>query len=118
MPIIKIILKRDPALSRNNSLNYGTKYECGTTIFTILHKEGTVIFISYYHRINTRIVRNPYPFRTIGNMMKILEGFQYAIMLYLSMVYFNIQLCPQSIYKTTIITKFIKFRYNQLVIGM
>ena len=50
--------------------------------------------------------------------MKQLEGFQYATKLYLNMEYYNIRLSLASKDTTAIVTKFRRFRYNRLPMGM
>ena len=50
----------------------------GTPVFIIPKKEGTVRFISDYHRLNHKLVRKPYPLPRIGETMQKLEGLQYA----------------------------------------
>ena len=47
-----------------------------------------------------------------------LGGFQYAAALDLNMVYYTIKCFPASQYMTMIVTKFGKFRYNCLPMGM
>ena len=50
--------------------------------------------------------------------MKQLEGLQYATSLYLNMGYYTIRLSPTRQEMKTIVTKFGKFRYNRLYMGM
>ena len=50
--------------------------------------------------------------------MQQLEGFQYATVLDLNMGYYTIKIYPNSQGMTTIVTKFGKFRYNRLTMGM
>ena len=50
--------------------------------------------------------------------MQQLEGFQYATALDINMGYYTIMIFPASQDMTTIITKFGKFRYNRLPMGM
>ena len=94
------------------------KSQYGTPIFIIPNKEGTVRFITDYHDINKRLAKNPYPLPRIGETMKQLEGFQYATKLDLNTGYYTIILSPASQYMTTIVTKFGKFRYNLLPMGI
>ena len=90
----------------------------GTPVFIIPKKEGTVRFISDYHRLNHKLVRKPYPLHRIGETMQQLEGFQYSTSLDLNMGYYTIRLPPASQYMTRIVTEFVKFRYNRLPMGM
>ena len=47
-----------------------------------------------------------------------MEGLKYAKKLYLKMVYYTIRILPASQDMTTIVTKFGKFIYNCLLMGM
>ena len=89
-----------------------------TPVFIISRKEVTVRSITDYHRVNQKFVRNLYlPPRTSKTMQK-MEGFQYAITLYLSMVYHIIRLSPTSQDMKKIVTEFGKVKYNRLPMGM
>ena len=89
-----------------------------TTVFITPKKEGTVMFILDYRRLNQQLVRKPYPPPRIGKTMHQLEGFQYVTALNLNMGYYTIRLSPASQDMTTIVTEFGKFRYNRLYMGM
>ena len=71
-----------------------------------------------YLRLNQQWVRKPYPLPKTGKTIHKLEGFQCAVELDLNMRYYNIRLSPSIQYMTTIVTKFGKFRYNCLPMGM
>ena len=75
-------------------------------------------FIKYYCRLNQKLVRKPYPLPRICETIQQLEGFQYATALYLNMGYFTIRLSPDSQDMKMIVTKFSKFGYNRLPMGM
>ena len=75
-------------------------------------------FITDYCRIDQKLVINMYPLPIIGEIMHQLEGFQYAITLYLNMGYYTIRLYPASQDMKTIVSEFGKFRYNRLPMGM
>ena len=75
-------------------------------------------FITDYHRLNQKLVRKPYPLPRIGETMQQLKGLQYATELDLNMGYYTIRLSPASKDTTTIVTKFGKFKYNFLPMGM
>ena len=94
------------------------KRQYNIPIFIIRKKEGTVMFISDYHRLNQQLVRNPYTLPRIGETMQQLEGFQYATALDPNMGYYTIRLSPASQDMTMIGTRFGKFRYNCLPMGM
>ena len=70
------------------------KIQYGTTVFIIPKKEGTVMLITYYRRLNQKLVRKPYDIPRIGKAMQQLEGFQYATSLDLNMGYYKIRLSP------------------------
>ena len=78
----------------------------GTPVFVIPNKEGTVGFITNYHRLNHKLVRKPYPLPRIGETMQQLEDFQYETALDLNMGYYTIRLSPASQDMTTIVTEF------------
>ena len=42
----------------------------GTPVFIIPTKEGTVRFITDYHRLNQKLVMNPYPLPRMGETMQ------------------------------------------------
>ena len=90
----------------------------GTPVFIITNKEVTVMFITYYRRINHKLVRNPYPLPRIDKTMQQLEVFQYATALYINMGYYTIRLSTASQDTMTIVTEFSKFRCNHLPIFM
>ena len=71
-----------------------------------------------YHRLNQKLVRNPYPLPRIGETMQQLEGFQYTPELDRNMGFYTIRFFPASQDMTKIVTKFGKFRYNRLPMGM
>ena len=64
----------------------------GTPIFIIPKKEGTVMLIIDYHRINKILVGNPYPLPRTGDTMNQLWGIQYATTLDLNMEYYTIRI--------------------------
>ena len=86
----------------------------GTPLIIIPKKEGTVRFITYYFRINRKLVINMYPLPRIGETMHKLEGLHYATTLDLNMGYNNIRLSPTSQDMATVVTEFGKFIYNCL----
>ena len=92
--------------------------QCGTPVFIIPTKEGTVGFITDYCRLNQKLVRKPYQLPRIGDTIQQLEGFQYATALDLNMRYFTIRISPASQDKTSIVNEFGVFMYNFLVMGM
>ena len=63
-------------------------------------------FITDYHSLNQKLVRNLYPLPRIGETIKQLEGFQYATALYLNMGYYTIRLSPASQDMTKTVTNF------------
>ena len=94
------------------------KSQYGTSVSVIPNKDITVRFITYYLRINQKLVRKTYPLPIIGNTMKKLEGFRYATALELNMGYYNIRLSLVSQDMTTIFNEFGKVRYNHLPMGV
>ena len=94
------------------------QYQYGTPVFIIPNKEGTVGFIIDYLRFNQKLVRKPYQLSIIGNTIQQLEGFHYVTALYINMGYYTIRFFNMSQEMTTIVTKFGKFGYNRLPMGM
>ena len=54
----------------------------------------------------------------IGEIVQKLEGFQYATVLNLNMVYYTIEILTESCKLTNTITEFGKFRYNISPVGL
>ena len=94
------------------------KSQYDMTVFIILNKEGVMIFIMYYCRLNQKFVRNMYPLPIIRENIHQLEGFQYANALDLNMEYYTICIFPASQDRTTIITELGEFIYNYLCMGI
>ena len=81
--------------SRNMSATTSTAEPIWNThIYYPCNKEGTVRFITDHHRLNHKLVRNPYPLPRIYETMQQVEGFQYATALDLNMGYYTIILSP------------------------
>ena len=74
-------------------------------------------FITDYHRLNQKLVRNMYPLPRIGETMQQLEEVQYATALDIKMVYYTIRLSPSSQDMTTIVTEFEKIQIQSLPYG-
>ena len=90
----------------------------GTPVFIIPKKEGTVWFITDYRKVNRQIVCKPFPIPRIADTLQQLEGFTFATALDLNMGYYTIPFAERSKDVTTIVTKFGKFRYTCLPMGM
>ena len=69
-------------------------------------------------RLNQKLTRKPHPLPRISKTMQKLEGFQYATTLYINMGYYTINISPVSQDMKTVVTKFCKFIYNCLPMGM
>ena len=91
------------------------KSEYGTPVFIIPKKEGIVIFITDYHNLNHKLLRNNYLLPIIGDTMYQLEGFQYSMEIDLNMGYYTIHIFPGSRELMTIVTEFGKFIYNSIL---
>ena len=63
-----------------------------TPLFIIAKKEGTVIYLTNFQRVNKTIVRKHYPIPRIYDTIKELEGLQFSTTLDLSMGYYTIQI--------------------------
>ena len=64
------------------------------------------------------MVHKPFPIPRIADTLQQLEGFTFATVLDLNMGYYTIPLTESSKNVTTIVTKFGKFRYTCLPVGM
>ena len=84
------------------------------TVVIIPKKEGTTRFIADYQNRNQILVIYPYSLSIIREKMEQLEGFHYATALELKMVYYTIEILPESRNLTTIFTEFGTFRYNRV----
>ena len=81
-------------------------------------KDGQVIFISDFRRLNEQVKRNAYPLLNIKDMLNKLSNFTYAMTLYLIMGYYNNFLTY--VYKEVcrITAPFGKYKYNRLPMGV
>ena len=75
-------------------------------------------FITDYRRLNQKLVIQMYTLPKIGETRQHLERFQYETALILNMGYYTIRILSASQEMMTIFTKFEKFRYNHLPMGM
>ena len=66
--------------------------EYGTPVFIIAKKEGTVRFLTDFHRFNKNIVRKPDPIPIIGYIMQQFKGLHFSNVLDINMGYYTIQL--------------------------
>ena len=64
-----------------------------------------------HQNLEQKIVRKKYPLTITGETMQQLEGLQYAMELDLKMGYYTIDISPESLKLTIIVTEFGKFRY-------
>ena len=99
-------------------LTHVQQSQYGTAIFIIPKKGGNVRLITDYHRLNHKLVRNPYPLPRIDETMQQLGGFQYVTSLDINMGYYNIRIFTASQDMTMIVTVFGNFRYNLLPMVM
>ena len=86
--------------------------------FIIPKPNGTVRMVSDFRKLNTNLVRKPYPIPKISGIMQELEGFQHATALDLNMGYYTIRLDPGSQDMCTIITPWGKYKYLRLPMGI
>ena len=91
-------------------------------VFIIPNKEGTVRFITDYHRLNKQLVqkkkKEKKPMPRIGNTMQKFELFQYDTEIDLKIGYYTIKFSPESRDMATIFTKSGIFRYICLPMSM
>ena len=86
--------------------------------FIIPKSNGTVRMVSDFRKVNTKLVRKPYPIPKISGIMQELEGFQFATALDLNMGYYTIRLDPGSQDICTIITPWGKYKYLRMPMGI
>ena len=55
-------------------------------------KDGSVRFLTDFRKVNTCLVRKPYPIPKFLDIMQTMEGFSYATTLDLNMGYYTIKL--------------------------
>ena len=70
--------------------------------------------VSEFRKLNVNLLQTLHPIPKISDIMKKLEGFQYATALELNMGYYTIRLDPWSQYMCTIITPWGKYKYIRL----
>jgi len=92
--------------------------EWGSPTFIMPKSQGTVRFVSFFCRLNAKIVRKPYPLPRIADTLQQMEGFQYATTLDMNMGYYHLSLDRESSEMCTIVTEFCKFRYKRLPMGV
>jgi hypothetical protein len=92
--------------------------EWAAPTFIIPKKNGTVIFISDFRRLNEELKRKPYPIPKIAQMLQELENFAYATSLDLNMGYYTMKHIPDSQKLFTIVTPFGKYQYFRLPMGI
>jgi hypothetical protein len=73
--------------------------------------------ISDFRELNKRIVRKPYPIPKISTIIQELEGFTYATVLELNLVYYTIRLDSMESKMCTIIFSWGKYSYKRLPMG-
>ena len=86
--------------------------------FIIPKSDGTVRSVSDFRKVNTQLVRKPFPIPKISDIMQQLEGFSYASTLDLNMGYYTIRLDARSQDVCTIITPWGGYTYLRLPMGV
>ena len=71
-----------------------------------------------YCRLNQKLFIKPYILPTIVKNMQQMDGIQYVTVLDIDMGYYTIIILLTSKDMMTIVTDFLKFRYNHLLMGM
>ena len=84
----------------NSSTTVSIKY----SRFIIPKKEGTLMFITDYLRLNHQLVRKPHPLTIIGKIMKQLQGFQHTTKLNINMGHYTIRILSDIHEMTMIVT--------------
>ena len=92
--------------------------EWASPSFIIPKKDESVRFLSDFRKLNTKIVRKPYPIPKILELMQTLEGFTYATTLDLNMGYYTIKLDKSAQKVCTIVTPVGKYAYLRLPMGI
>ena len=86
--------------------------------FTITKPDGTLRSLSDSRELNKRIKRMPYPLPKIQEILRRLQGFQWATALDLNMGYYHIQLDPESSKLCTVVFPWGKYEYTRLPMGL
>ena len=92
--------------------------EWGSPTFIVPKKDGRVRFISDFRHLNQMLNRKPYPLPPISDTLQQLEGFTYATSLDMNMGYYHISLSLAAADVCTIITKYSKYQYKRLPMGV
>lgn len=86
--------------------------------FIIPKKDGTVRFLTDFHKVNECLVRKPYPIPKIMDMMQTLQGFTCATTLDLNMGYYTLRLSEKAQRICTIVTPLGRYLYKRLPMGI
>ena len=81
-------------------------------------KSNQVHFLSDLRNINKQLNKKSYPMPKINEILLKLEGFQYATLLDLNMVYYHIRLSENASTLCMIILLWVKYRYKRLPMGV
>ncbi len=80
-----VLMKEIKRLCNIGVLEWQPSSRWALPTFIIPKKDSAVCTISYFRKLNKRIVRKPYPIPKISTILQELEGFTYAIALDLNM---------------------------------
>ena len=105
-------------LVRAGVLRKDTESPWSSPSFLIPKKDGEGRFLSDFRKLNTLILRKPYPTPRILDLIQTLEGFTYATTLDLNMGYYTIKLDPTAQDYCTIVTPWGKYAYTRLPMGL
>ena len=92
--------------------------EWGSPTFITPKKDQTVRVVSDFRRLNSMLVRKPFPLPKISTTLQQLKGFTYATALDLNMGYYHIRIDAKAQDMCTIIFPWGKYSYQRLPMGI
>jgi hypothetical protein len=92
--------------------------EWASPTFAIPKKNGTIIVISDFRKLNFLLKCHPFPLPKIGDMIRSMEGFAFAMALDLNMGYYHIKLDADAQRLCTIIFSCGKYKYKRSPMGI
>jgi transposase InsO family protein len=90
----------------------------GFPSFAIKKKNGSIRVISDFRRLNTMIIRHPYPLPQLSDIFARIDGFRYATALDLIMGFYQVRLTERASKLCTIVLPWGKYCYRRLPMGL
>jgi len=86
--------------------------------FAIKKKNGSVRIVTDFRKLNSMIVRHPYPLPKLLDIFARVDGFTHATALDLSMGFYHIPLSPSAQQLCTTVLPWGKYRYKRMPMGL